>query len=102
MTEKIHRIFRKLEVKYAIHPSDRAWTVFSIFLFPSNIQEIISILKTGAVLIADRVAELVGEKVAFSSPVVETADVNEGDPIFLIVPHSEQTGIFKHFREPPP
>lgn len=65
MTEKIHRIFRKLEVKYAIHPSDRAWTVFSIFLFLSNVQEIISILETGAVLIADRVAELSGEKVVF-------------------------------------
>lgn len=64
MTEEIHCIFRKLKVKYVVRPSDRAWTIFIIFLFSSNIQEVISILKTGAVLIADRVAELIGEKVA--------------------------------------
>lgn len=65
MTEEIHRFFRKLEVKYVVRPSDRAWTIFIIFLFPSNIQEVISILETGAVLIADRVAELIGKKVVF-------------------------------------
>lgn len=63
MAEKIHRIFRKLEVKRVIRPGSRALAV-SIFL-PTNIQEAESILKAGAILVADRVAELIGKKVVF-------------------------------------
>lgn len=63
MTEEIHRFFRKLEVKRVIRPGSRALAV-PIFL-PTNIQEAESILKAGAILVADRVAELIGKKVVF-------------------------------------
>ena len=110
MTEKIHRLFWQMEREPTELVEDRTQTDFSTLV--ANFQKIFPTAKARREFITDCAVELfrrepelishTGRRAVFSSVVVSWGNpqVDRSDTIFLMR-YSEQTSIFKHFREPP-